>query len=260
MRREISCLTSDILPTDSSIRHGFFTRQGGVSKGIYDALNCGPGSADAAENVRRNRLLVSQSFGIGPIALAGVHQVHGAGVHVIRTAADAELRPLADGLVTALPRIGLTVLAADCAPVLFADPEARIIGAAHAGWKGALGGICEAVVAAMVQQGAARRAIRAAVGPCISSGAYETGEDFAASFLARDTASAGFFTASQKPGKRQFALGPYVGERVRRAGVNAVATLDVCTYSEPARFFSYRRATHMGEADYGRAISVIVLQ
>lgn len=255
MTEKISYLTSDVLPFDDRIRHGFFTRQGGVSTGIYAALNCGLGSGDTPENVRQNRDRVAAVLGIAE--LAGVHQVHGCAVHVIRTREEAALRPQADGLVTNLAGIGLSVLSADCTPILFADPEAGIIGAAHAGWKGALSGAGEAVISAMVQLGAERQAIRAAIGPCISQAAYEVGADFEQNYLAADPASVVYFAKSASPDKRQFALASYVAARLERAGIGAVNNLDVCTFQDETRFFSFRRTTHRGEGDYGRGISVI---
>jgi YfiH family protein len=257
MNREIPYITADCLSTDNKIRHGFFARQGGVSTGIYTSLNCGLGSDDAPDAIRQNRDRVVLALGID--RLAGVHQVHGRAVHVIRTAEDALLRPQADGLVTDLPGIGLSVLSADCAPILFADPGKKIIGAAHAGWKGALSGVGEAVIDAMVQLGARRDAIIAAIGPCISQAAYEVGVDFEQNYLAHDPSSASFFAKSASPDKRQFALAGYVAVRLQRAGLAGVKNLDVCTYADEARFFSFRRTTHRQEKDYGRAISVIAL-
>ncbi|MEQ1889277.1 MAG: peptidoglycan editing factor PgeF [Alphaproteobacteria bacterium] len=258
MNRDISYVSADCLAADETVRHGFFTRQGGVSSGVYSSLNCGLGSGDAPGNVRHNRDQVAAALGVS--ALAGVYQVHGRGVHVIRAPEDAALRPQADGLVTGLSGIGLSVLSADCAPVLFADPQAQIIGAAHAGWKGALLGVGEAVIDAMVQLGANRQAIVAAIGPCISQTAYEVGTDFEQNYLVQDPSSAVFFAKSASPGKRRFALAAYVAARLERAGVGAVENLDLCTYEEEARFFSFRRATHRAEADYGRCISVIALR
>ena len=258
MEPPIPFITAEDLWPGNEVGHGFFTRQGGVSSGVYTSLNCGLGSGDAPENVRKNRALVCATLGIG--ALAGVHQEHGRRVHVIRAREDADMRPPADGLVTALPGIGLSVLSADCAPVLFADPRARIIGAAHAGWKGALAGIGEAVLDAMLALGAKRDAIRAAIGPCISQESYEVGADFEAHFLDQDPSSASCFLPAPAPGKRLFALGPYVAGRLRRAGIAEVRDLALCTYRDGARFFSFRRATHCGEKDYGRGVSVISLQ
>ncbi len=255
MNQEIPSITADCLPSDDKIRHGFFTRQGGVSTGIYTSLNCGLGSGDAPDNVRQNRENVAKALGIE--TLAGVHQVHGRAVHVIRTPEDAKLRPQADGLVTALSGVGLSVLSADCTPILFADAKAGIIGAAHAGWKGALFGVGEAVIDAMVQLGAQRNAIIAAIGPCISQAAYEVGADFEQNYLTHDPSSASFFAKSAKPEKRQFALAPYVAARLQGAGIGTVKNLEICTYQDEARFFSFRRTTHRGESDYGRGISVI---
>lgn len=257
MEQHLPFITAENLWPEHIVRHGFFTRQGGVSGGVYTSLNCGLGSGDAPENVRKNRALVCAALGAG--ALAGVHQEHGRNVHVIRTREDADMRPPADGLVTALPAIGLSVLSADCAPVLLADPQARIIGAAHAGWKGALAGVCESVVDAMLALGAKRDAICAAIGPCISQASYEVGADFEAHFLEQDPLSAACFRPAPAPGKRLFALEPYVAGRLNRAGIAGVRELALCTYREEARFFSFRRATHCGEKDYGRGVSVISL-
>jgi len=257
MSREVPYITADCLSTDDFIRHGFFTRQGGVSSGIYASLNCGLGSDDAPGNVQNNRDRAAAALGVA--SLAGVHQVHGRAVHVIKTPQDAALRPQADGLVTGLAGIGLCVLSADCAPILFADPKAKIIGAAHAGWKGALHGIVDAVIDAMVRQGAKRKSIIAAIGPCISQAAYEVGADFEENFLAGDPSADIFFAKSASPGKRQFALAPYVVARLVDTGIGAVRNLDLCTYHDESRFFSYRRTTHRGETDYGRGISVIAL-
>ncbi len=257
MRRELPRLIADCLATDDRVRHGFFTREGGVSSSVYASLNCGLGSGDAPENVRRNRDRVAQALGVD--RLAGARQAHGNAVHVIRAPEDALIRPQADGLAAKLPGAGLCVLTADCAPVLFADARAGVIGAAHAGWKGALLGIGEAVIDAMIALGARREAIVAAIGPCISQAAYEVGADFEQNFLARDPASAAFFEGGASADKRQFALGAYVAHRLRRAGAGVVQNLELCTYQDEARFFSFRRTTHRGESDYGRAISVIAL-
>lgn len=256
----IEAITAPLLAQCAGVQHGFFTRLGGVSTGIYASLNCGLGSGDDPRNVAINRQRVGQQFAVPPLPLAGAHQQHGTDVHVIRTHQDAGLRPKADGLVSAVPGIGLSILAADCAPVLFADVGARIIGCAHAGWRGALAGICEAVVEAMLGLGAGRAAIRAAIGPCISQAAYEVDADFERNFLEQDSGSAAYFAPGASAGKRQFALGPYVGGRIARAGVGGIERLDLCTYAGERRFFSFRRATHRLDADYGRNISVIALK
>ncbi len=241
------------------VRHGFFTRLGGVSAGIYATLNCGLGSGDDPQNVLTNRSRVCQHLNPDEITMTGVHQVHGKAVHVITSRAMAAARPQADGLVTSQAGIALSVLAADCAPVLFADPRAGIIGAAHAGWKGALAGVCEAVVDAMLELGATREAIFTAIGPCISQNAYEVDAAFETNFLTQDPASAEFFAAGARADKRQFALGRYVGARLARARIGGIERLDLCTYSDERRFFSFRRSTHCFEQDYGRCISAIVL-
>lgn len=243
-------LTHDLL---AGIRHGFFTRAGGVSQGIHAGLNCGPGSDDRPEAVAENRRRVAAALDLAPDALLTLHQVHSAEVVTVREP-FAE-RPRADALVTDRPGLGLGALAADCAPVLLADPEAGVIGAAHAGWKGALAGILESTVRAMRALGA--RTIRAAVGPCIGQRAYEVGPDFLDRFRAADDACLRFFAAGR--GDRfQFDLAGFVLDRLRAEGVEAGWT-GHCTHSEPDRFFSYRRATQAGEPDYGRLISVVRL-
>lgn len=254
-----SFLTAPDLAACEKVQHGFFTRQGGCSDGIYSSLNCGLGSRDEPANVQRNRTRICTELGGASTALAGVHQVHGSRVHTVRDLAQAQSRPEADGLVTRVPGIILSVLSADCAPILFVDPQAGVIGAAHAGWRGALSGIGEATVEAMCALGAERVRIRAAIGPCISQAAYEVSADMQDEFLARDPVSREHFAPGCAPDKYQFALGPYVASRLARAGIVSVHRMEVCTYGDDARCFSYRRATHRGEPDYGRAISAIML-
>jgi YfiH family protein len=246
----LEIIRSDLL---GDVVHGFFTRRGGASSGVFAGLNCGAGSSDLSEAVATNRARVARAMG-GP--LRGVHQVHSAAVHVVTDPED-DARPQADALVTALRGPVLTILTADCQPVLLHDPEAGVIGAAHAGWKGALGGVLEATVDAMSALGAVPDRIRAAIGPSISQRAYEVGPELLDTFLAEDDAAARFF--AQGAGDRhQFDLVGYGLHRLRRAGVEAEWT-GHCTYSDPARFYSYRRTTHAGEADYGRLISAIRL-
>ncbi len=245
----LEILTSGLL---SEVRHGFFTRKGGASSGIFEGLNCGTGSSDQAEAVGINRARVSDAMG-GP--LHGVHQAHSADVIVIDGPLHAEERPRADALVTSAEGQVLTILTADCQPVLFHAPG--IIGAAHAGWKGALGGVLEATLDAMVGLGAARADIRAVVGPCISQSSYEVGPEFRARFTAEDETSGRFFVAGAGD-RHLFDLPGYGLHRLRRAGVRAEWT-GHCTYRDPARFYSYRRTTHAGEADYGRLIAAIRL-
>lgn len=241
----------------AGIRHGFFTRKGGVSQGIYESLNVGFGSNDRRSDVEENRTRVARAFGVAADRLATVHQVHSTDVMMVDAATTGE-RPKADALVTAEPGIVLGVLTADCGPLLFADPEARVIGAAHAGWRGAFDGVVETTVAAMTRLGAERSRIVACLGPSISGRAYEVGPEFVERFVARDRAFARFFVPSGKPGHAFFDLPSFTMQRLRDAGVEA-ENIDLCTYADPESFFSYRRATHRGEPDYGRQISAIAL-
>ncbi len=239
------------------VAHGFFTRQGGVSGGIYASLNCGIGSRDAQANVSENRARAVKL--LGAAKLATVHQKHSN----IAVATDKpwpdDKRPEADAVVTATPGLALGVVTADCAPVLFCDPVAGIIGAAHAGWRGAYSGIAEATVDAMVALGAEPARIRAAIGPAISQGAYEVGTDYRATFLKAEPESEAFFVTDDGSGEPHFDLPGYVAERLARAGVGETLDLGICTYYDETRLFSYRRSQHHGEDDYGRQISAIVL-
>lgn len=252
-------ITSPLLAnaTGDSIRHGFFTRKGGVSEGIYRGLNVGLGSNDDRDNVHENRRRVSGWFGLGPEKLATVHQVHSPDVVVVDATYDGN-RPTADALVTATPGVILGVLSADCGPVLFADPEAGIIGAAHAGWKGALGGVLENTILAMQSLGARREAITATLGPSISGANYEVGPEFVERFLKENPDFERFFSPSAKAGHAMFDLQGLTVKRLIDAGVRA-DSLGICTYADPATFFSYRRTTHAGEPDYGRQISAIAI-
>ncbi|SMC64221.1 peptidoglycan editing factor PgeF [Primorskyibacter flagellatus] len=251
-------MTLEIITADSlaPLRHGFFTRRGGASSGVFFGLNCGPGSSDQSEIVAINRARVAAAMEVSPDHLASVHQVHSADVvHV--DAPQTDPRPQADALVTATPGIALAVLTADCQPVLFADHEARVIGAAHAGWRGALDGVLEATVDAMEGLGARRAQIHAVIGPSISQRAYEVGAEFFDNFLDEDPQNARFF-ANGDGDRLHFDLTGFGLHRLRAAGVNAEWTRH-CTYSDADRFYSYRRATHAKEADYGRLISTIRL-
>lgn len=247
----------DIITSDRlTARHGFFTRRGGVSAGIFAGLNCGPGSSDQADVVAMNRAIVARSMGVEAGQLVTLHQVHSADV-VTLTAPPTE-RPRADAMVTATPGLALGVLTADCQPVLFADARAGVIGAAHAGWRGTHSGVLEATVAAMEALGARRADIAAVIGPTISQPAYEVGPEFHAAITADDPTLARFFAPGR--GDRQlFDLPGYGLHRLRAAGVGHAGWTGHCTYADPERFFSYRRTTHAGEADYGRLISVIRL-
>jgi YfiH family protein len=247
------------------IAHGFFGRRGGVSDGIYDSLNCGPGSDDARANVLENRHRVRAAM--GGAALVTVGQVHSPDVLTVTKpwpigrvqAEDALTVPLGDAMVTATPGIALGILTADCAPVLFADGDARVIGAAHAGWKGALTGVLDGTLAAMETLGARRTRIVAAIGPCIGQANYEVGPEFRARFVGADAGNARYFVPSDRAEHHRFDLESFVADRLAAAGVDRIERLATCTYAHTADFFSFRRATHRGEKDYGREISVIAL-
>ncbi len=248
----LEILTSDAIP----LRHGFFTRKGGASSGIFQGLNCGPGSTDLTGAVVINRNRVAESLGLAPGALVSLHQIHSA--KVVTLTDPAADRPQADGMVTATPGIGLGILTADCQPVLFADPVGQVIGAAHAGWRGARDGVLEATVDAMEALGAKRENIAAVIGPTISQPSYEVGPEFFENFTDDDPTSARFFI-NGKGGRCLFDLPGYGLHRLRQAGVGHAEWTRHCTYRDPDRFYSFRRTTHAGEADYGRLISVIRL-
>ena len=249
----LEILTSDAL---APLRHGFFTRKGGASSGIFHGLNCGPGSSDLSEVVAINRARVAGAMGVEPGHLLTVQQIHSADVVTVNALFTD--RPLADAMVTATPGIVLGVLTADCQPVLFADAKAGVIGAAHAGWRGAKDGVLEATVVAMEALGATRASIRAVIGPTISQSAYEVGPEFIDSFITDDPQNARFFIKG--PADRYlFDLPAFGLHHLRAAGVGHTEWTRHCTYSDPDRFYSYRRTTHAGEADYGRLISVIRL-
>lgn len=251
---QLEFITSDAL---EGLRHGFFTRKGGASSGIFAGLNCGPGSSDLAEVVAINRARVAEAMGATPADLVTVHQVHSPDVVTV-SAPHAGPAPQADALVTATPGLVLGVLTADCQPVLFADRTAGVIGAAHAGWRGSKDGVLEATLEAMESLGAARDRITAVIGPTISQAAYEVGPEFVYSFIDEDRETARFF--AQGAGDRAlFDLPGYALWRLRAAGVGHAEWTRHCTYRDSARFYSYRRTTHLGEADYGRLISCIRL-
>ncbi|SNT08909.1 conserved hypothetical protein [[Luteovulum] sphaeroides subsp. megalophilum] len=246
-------ITADAL---APFRHGFFTRKGGASSGVFAGLNCGPGSSDLAEVVTINRARVAEAMGVSPDRLVTVNQVHSPDVLTV-TEPLAE-RPRADALVTAVPGLAIAVLTADCQPVLMADAEAGVVAAAHAGWRGTKAGVLEATLAAMEDLGADRARVAAVIGPTISQAAYEVGPEFIEEFLDEDPEAARFF--AQGPGDRAlFDLPAFGLARLRAAGVGQAEWTRHCTYRDPERFFSYRRTTHAGEADYGRLISAIRL-
>ena len=241
-------------PGLAALPHGFFTRAGGVSEGIYAGLNGGPGSGDDPAAVAENRARIAAA--LGAAALVSAAQVHGTDVLEV-TGPLGGTRPEADALVTRTPGLAIGVLTADCAPVLLADPEAGVVGAAHAGWKGALAGVLEATLGAMERLGARRERIAAAVGPTISQPAYEVGPDFVERFTEDDPGTARFFAAGRGD-RAQFDLPGYCLARLRGLGVSAAWT-GHCTYADPARFYSYRRARHAGEPDYGRLVAAIAV-
>jgi polyphenol oxidase len=240
------------------IEHGFFGRDGGLSQGLYASLNCGPGSKDDPAAVTENRRRVMAA--LGAERLVSLAQIHSPMVYTVGANWDAARHPEGDGMVTATPGIALGILTADCAPVLFADPKARVVGAAHAGWKGALGGVLEATLGAMEQAGAARKDITAAIGPCISQESYEVGADFRARFALADPDNQRFFTPANRADHYQFALEGYIAARLAAAGIRATLPLSTCTYPVENGYFSFRRTTHRGELDYGREISAILLK
>jgi hypothetical protein len=249
----LEILTAEAL---APVRHGFFTRKGGASSGIFAGLNCGPGSTDMAEMVAINRARVADAMGTAPEALVTLHQVHSADVVVLDALPPERLR--ADAMVTATPGIVLGVLTADCQPVLFADAQAGVIGAAHAGWRGTLDGVLDATLAAMETLGARRERTTAVIGPCISQAAYEVGPEFLDRFMAEDPGLSRFFIHGTG-GRYRFDLPGYGLHRLREAGIGHAEWTRACTYADAARFYSYRRTTHRAEADYGRLISAIRL-
>ncbi|MDD7971654.1 peptidoglycan editing factor PgeF [Roseinatronobacter alkalisoli] len=254
-------MTLEILTADSlsPLRHGFFTRRGGASSGIFAGLNCGPGSTDQSETVRTNRNRVASAMNVDPAALVTLHQTHSATVISLDgPLPDGQPRPQADAMVTTTPGLALAVLTADCQPVLFADHDAGVIGAAHAGWRGALAGVLENTLDAMEALGATRATTCAVIGPCISQRAYEVGPEFLDEFMAEDSGYARFF-ANGQDGRYMFDLTGFGLHRLRDAGIGDACWTGHCTYSDPAMFYSFRRSVHEGQADYGRLISTIRL-
>lgn len=243
--------------TLAGVPHGFLGRRGGVSSGIHAGLNVGLGSEDAAEVVAENRRRATEAVLPGA-QLVTLFQVHSADAIVVTQPFEQALRPHADALVTDRRGLALGILTADCAPVLLADREAGVVGAAHAGWKGAIGGVTDSTLAAMEQLGARRERIAAAVGPCIARASYEVDAEFVRRFAEADPENERFFTDTRE-GHAQFDLEAYVVHRLASAGVRRIEALGLDTYADPERFFSYRRATHRGEPDYGRQIAIIGL-
>lgn len=252
-------LQASSLATLDRIRHAFFTRSGGVSQGVYASLNGGVGSNDAPDKVAENRARMATTLGVNPDRLLTPYQIHSPDVVVADKLWTRENRPRADAIVTRVPRLAIGVSTADCGPLLFADSKAGVVGAAHAGWRGALTGVIEATIATMERIGADRGRITAALGPAIRQPNYEVGPELVERFVAADPRNARFFTASQRTGHAMFDLTGYIAERVRQAGIVQFEDLGLCTYAEPERFFSYRRTTLRAEPDYGRHINAIAL-
>jgi YfiH family protein len=242
---------------ETGLSHGFFTREGGVSTGVYASLNGGVGSSDAPAAVAENRRLMALHLQIEAQNLLVPYQIHSPDALIVREA-FAE-RPRCDALVTATPGLGLGVTGADCGMILFADVEARVIGAAHAGWKGALTGVIEATLAAMEDLGALRETVRVALGPMIGPESYEVGPEFLARFLEASGDHGTFFSASPREGHYMFDLPGFIGMRLERAGISAIENLAFDTYADPVRFYSYRRSVHKNEPDYGRQVAAIAL-
>lgn len=251
-------ITSSLLGAAPGLRHAFFTREGGVSEGIYAGLNAGVGSNDDPAKVAENRRRMAEALGVAPERFLTVHQVHSPDVVVAETPWSPANRPKADAIVTRTPGLAIGASAADCGPILFADPAAGVIGAAHAGWKGALTGVLEATVAEMERLGADRSRVIAAIGPLIRQSSYEVGDEFVARFTAADPAYATFFVEAERPDHAMFDLGGFIRMRLETAGVGLIDDLGLDTYPDE-RFFSYRRTTHRGEPDYGRHVHAIVL-
>lgn len=251
-------ITSPDLAHEPGIRHAFFTREGGVSTGIYASLNGGLGSNDDQGDVAENRARMAAHLRVDRDKLISVHQVHSPDVEIVTGPWPAE-RPKADAMVSIAHGVALGVSSADCGPILFADSEAGVIGAAHAGWKGAFAGIVGATVTAMEKLGARRERIIAVLGPTISAAAYEVGPEFIERFKGENATFARFFHASERPARAMFDLPAFIAHRAQEAGIGRFIDLALCTYGDEQRFYSYRRATHRQEPDYGRLISAIVL-
>ena len=241
------------------IRHGFFGRTGGVSEGLYRSLNCGYGSGDDPKAVHENRARAMSACGLSPTTLCTAYQVHSAEALVVTEAWAREDAPRVDAMATATPGLALAILTADCVPVLLADREAGVIGAAHAGWRGALNGILEAAVEAMLGLGARSNEIRAVIGPAIGAASYEVGPEFPAPFLARSAQDEDLFAPTRRDGHFLFDIVGYVARRLGTLGLAAVEATGGDTCAETGRFFSYRRSVHRGEPDYGRNISIVAL-
>jgi hypothetical protein len=241
------------------IRHAFFTRAGGVSSGVYESLNGGVGSDDAPEKVAENRARMAAGLGVSPERFLTCYQIHSPEVVVAERPWAATERPRADAIVTKVPALAIGISTADCGPVLLADAQARVIGAAHAGWRGALTGVIEAAIAALEKLGAERKRIVAAAGPMIRQPNYEVGQDLIDRFVAIEPSNVRFFKPAQSAGHAMFDLAGFIVSRLRRAGIEQIEDLGLCTYADAEQFYSYRRTTHRAEPDYGRHINAIAL-
>jgi YfiH family protein len=250
---------SSLLAAVPGLRHAFFTAEGGVSDGIYRSLNGGLGSYDDAANVAENRRRMAERMGVTPERFLNAWQIHSPDAVTVSGPWNGTARPKADAIVTRAEGLAIGVTAADCGPILFADASARVIGAAHAGWKGALTGVLESTIAAMEKLGAIRGGIVAAIGPLIRQPSYEVGSEFVERFLEADAGNARFFVASERHGHSMFDLAAFIRMRLENAGVLMIDDLGVDTYSDP-RFFSYRRSVHRNEPDYGRHVHAIALE
>jgi purine-nucleoside/S-methyl-5'-thioadenosine phosphorylase / adenosine deaminase len=253
-------LQARLLSALPGIRHAFFTRSGGVSEGIYESMNGGLGSEDAPAKVAENRARMAAALGVKPENFLSVYQIHSPNVVVADAPWPAAERPRADAIVTRTPGLAIGIGTADCGPVLLADAQARVIGAAHAGWRGAFTGVLEATIDEMEKLGAKRERIAAAAGPMISQRNYEVGQDLIDRFLQANKDNVRYFAQASRPGHAMFDLPGYVVDRLKAAGITRVEDLGCCTYADPAQFYSYRRSTHRQEPDYGRHINAIALQ
>ena len=254
-------IKSPALDQYKGIKHGFLTRQDGVSQGLYSSLNCGYGADEAKENVTKNRTIALERMGSPHAKLVTGYQIHSAKVEIVKAPWNCpEDAPQVDALVTDQPEIALGIMTADCAPVLFVDPDAQIVGAAHAGWQGAIKGVTDSTIDAMESLGATKSNIYTAIGPCIAQASYEVGAEFANRFFEDTEDNMTYFIPSPREGKFLFDLRQYVGDRLKKYGVKQVSISKNDTYAEEKLFFSYRRSCHRKEADYGRGISIISLE
>ena len=252
-------LASPLLSAVPGLRHAFFTREGGVSSGIYSALNGGLGSNDDRAHVAENRRRMAEHMGVSPGNFLSLHQIHSPDTIIATEPWPATARPKADAIVTRVEGLAIGVSAADCGPILFVDPNARVIGAAHAGWKGALTGVLESTIEAMERLGAERSRMIAAIGPLIRQESYEVGGEFVARFIEADAENAVFFLPSAREGHAMFDLAGFIRRRLESAGVLLIDDIGLDTYSDE-RFFSYRRSVHRKEPDYGRHVHAIALE